>query len=627
MLRRLVLSAWFTALFAAVAGPAAAQSDIVIRASQVTSVHGNWVLKSDPSAAGGQLLSSTDYSWSSTSTPQASPTDYFDVSFSATANTPYHVWFRLRAGADNKYNDSVWVQYSDATDSSGARVYPIGSTSGLDVNLERCSGCGESGWGWQDGAYWLSQTTTVRFPTTGSHTLRVQTREDGVQIDQIVISPATYISTAPGSATNDTTIVSTSSGAASTAPGPYSGTAVSLPGRVEGENFDNGGEGVAYHDTTAGNAGNVYRQADVDVQGCASGGYNVGWTQPGEWLNYTVNVTAAGSYTVGLRVASVGGGSLHVGFNTASNVWKTVTIPDTGGWQNWTTVTVPVTVGAGKQQITILFDTGNVNLDYIDVTAGSGSSTPPPSTGTTLNVAEWNIQVNDGGSGHAQGAVDYMMALSPRPQVLVFAEAHASQYNTYLAELQAKTGQTWYGVFAPHCALGALSGTSCSSLQDEGVAVFSALPITSSSTGFLPYADAYHSARGFARAAMAVGGLTVQVFGVHLQPDNATARYNSMAYLKAYAGNYSAPMLAAGDFNAGPDQIDTSSGMLPLFVDTWKLVGSGSGNNAFTPNPSMKIDYWFSDASGRAKPTSTSVVTSTGTFSDHMPVRTTFSIQ
>ena len=74
-----------------------------------------------------------------------------------------------------------------------------------------------------------------------------------------------------------------------------------------------------------------------------------------------------------LRVASPGGASLHLGFNTASNVWKTVSIPATGGWQNWTTVSVPVTLGAGTQQMTVFFDNGGVNLRYANVTSSGGA--------------------------------------------------------------------------------------------------------------------------------------------------------------------------------------------------------------------------------------------------------------
>jgi hypothetical protein len=75
------------------------------------------------------------------------------------------------------------------------------------VNLEACNGCGVSSWGWAASAWWTGQSGTVRFGTTGTQTLRIQTAEDGVRIDQIVISPSRYMSSAPGSVTNDRTLV------------------------------------------------------------------------------------------------------------------------------------------------------------------------------------------------------------------------------------------------------------------------------------------------------------------------------------------------------------------------------------------------------------------------------------
>jgi endonuclease/exonuclease/phosphatase family metal-dependent hydrolase len=82
----------------------------------------------------------------------------------------------------------------------------------------------------------------------------------------------------------------------------------------------------------------------------------------------------------------------------------------------------------------------------------------------------------------------------------------------------------------------------------------------------------------------------------------------------------------AGDFNADMNQIDTTAGMLPNFVDSWPLVGSGPGFTCSTPSPTMKLDYWFADASGTATPNWSTVVTSTGTISDHYPVQTSFTI-
>jgi len=111
------------------------------------------------------------------------------------------------AVANSKYNDSIWVQFSDAM-ANGSAVYPINSTSALLVNLATDSTGGSlSGWGWQNTAYWLSQATTVTFATSVAHTMRVQVREDGVQLDQIVLSASQYANAPPGPVHNDTTIV------------------------------------------------------------------------------------------------------------------------------------------------------------------------------------------------------------------------------------------------------------------------------------------------------------------------------------------------------------------------------------------------------------------------------------
>lgn len=601
--------------------------DIVLRTGNVTTIRGNWNVVSDASAAGGRYLSSSDQGWANTAAPAASPSDYFEASFTAPAATQYHVWLRLRATGNSKWNDSVWVQYSDATTTSGTQAYRIGTTNALNVNLERCSNCGVSGWGWQDGVYWLSQTTTIQFAAAGTHVIRVQTREDGVQIDQIVLSPTTYRTTAPGALTNDATIVPVAGISSSQSlNGPYSGAPLTLPGRVEAEHYDNGPHGVAYHDSTPGNAGGTHRQTDGDIQGSSAGGFNLGWIEAGEWANYGVSVGAAGSYTVQLRVASPsGGGELRLGFNGPSSVWQPVSIPATGGWQTWTTVSVPVTLGAGQQLMTLSFERPGFNIDYIDVAPGAPAPSSSGSGGTNVNIVTWNAKVGASDS-RARGTIDTLMNLSPRPQVLTLQEVHRSLYNVYLDQLRARTGQSWQGVFQTHCPPGAWNGTSCTSTEDEGVAVFTSLPVVGSGTGYLPYGDQWHSARGFARAAISVNGVVTQVFSIHLQVV-ASSRYSSMSFLKSYASNYPLPHLVGGDFNADPDQIDTTAGMSPHFVDSWFVVGSGRGLTAFTPSPTMKLDYLFADNGGRARPLSTRVVTETGTFSDHHPVAATYSVR
>jgi hypothetical protein len=378
----------------ATAGRAFAAGDVVLYSTDFTTVRGNWSLAGSTTGAGGQQMGSVDNGWATTDSALANPSDYVEATFSAPAGTAYHVWVRLRATNDTKYNDSVWVQFSDAV-SGGSRVHAIGTSAGLLLNLENCSGCGVAGWGWQDKAYWLQQANVVQFASDGAHTIRIQTREDGVQFDQVLLSPSTYMSTAPGQVSNDATVISRggsaptttasaiTSSSATTAAGPFSGSPTSLPGQVNAETFDNGGEGIGYHDTTSGNSGGRARTTDVDIESSSEGGYDVGWTAPGEWLNYTVDVGSSGNYTVQLRVASPAGGTMHVGFNGPSNVWRSVSIPATGGWQAWTTVSFPATLGAGRQQMTIQFDTGSVNLRYASVgSGGAGTTTASESAGT-----------------------------------------------------------------------------------------------------------------------------------------------------------------------------------------------------------------------------------------------------
>jgi hypothetical protein len=208
MFKKALVALWTTCAFLTPHIAGASSPNIVLYATDSASLHGNWSRVADPSAAGGQTLRSSDSGWSNTSGPLSSPTDYVDFTFTAPVATTYHVWLRMRATANSKYNDSLFAQFSDAIDRNGAAFSAIGTTSGLTVNLANDStGINLSGWGWQDGAYWLTQTTTIAFATGGSHTLRIQTREDGVSIDQVVLSPATYLTTAPGALANDATIV------------------------------------------------------------------------------------------------------------------------------------------------------------------------------------------------------------------------------------------------------------------------------------------------------------------------------------------------------------------------------------------------------------------------------------
>src|SRR6476469_8414833 len=171
MTRRCIsVIAGMVATVAVAATHAQAATDIVLYATDFATVRGNWTIGAGAGAAGGQRLANVDNGAAALSTPLPNPTDYVEATFTAPAATAYHVWVRLRAANDSKYNDSVFVQFSDATDANGSRIHAIGTTNGLVINLATDAGAGSlAAWGWQDGAYWLQQTNIIRFSGSGSH--------------------------------------------------------------------------------------------------------------------------------------------------------------------------------------------------------------------------------------------------------------------------------------------------------------------------------------------------------------------------------------------------------------------------------------------------------------------------
>ena len=116
----------------------------------------------------------------------------------------------------------------------------------------------------------------------------------------------------------------------------------------------------------------------MDIEPSASG-YDVGWVAPGEWLNYSVNVASAGSYTAQFRVASLGqGGTFHLEMNGV-NVTGTMTVPNTGAWQTWQTLTTTITLAAGAQTARLVMDgngsTAVGNFDWMQFTATTAQTT------------------------------------------------------------------------------------------------------------------------------------------------------------------------------------------------------------------------------------------------------------
>jgi hypothetical protein len=163
---------------------------------------------------------------------------------------------------------------------------------------------------------------------------------------------------------------------------PYKGTPFVVPGQIEAEDFDNGGEGVSWHDTTPGNQGGAYRTT-TDVDLIAATGNAVGAVvnnfQKGEWLEYTISVAQAGLYRLEVRASSEQStGRWHVEVD-GINVTGTVAVPNTGSWSTFRWVGVDrITLSAGTHVLRLRADQQYFNLDAIAVRASGnvGASVP-----------------------------------------------------------------------------------------------------------------------------------------------------------------------------------------------------------------------------------------------------------
>src|SRR4029079_6906558 len=164
--------------------------DVVLYASQGVQGFGNYFIVNDATAARGARLDNPDAGAEKLTAALANPPNYVELQFTAQAGTAYRLWIRGKAQDDNPFNDSIYVQFSDIVDGQGNAKSRIGTTSAEVINLEDCFACGLSGWGWQDNGWGVGVLgPLVYFANSGTHTLRIQVREDGLSIDQVVLSP------------------------------------------------------------------------------------------------------------------------------------------------------------------------------------------------------------------------------------------------------------------------------------------------------------------------------------------------------------------------------------------------------------------------------------------------------
>ena len=234
---------------------------------------------------------------------------------------------------------------------------------------------------------------------------------------------------------------------------PYGGTPAAVPGTVMAENYDVGGQGVAYNVTSVNGSDNGYRSDGVDLELASSPATvnDLGWTASGQWFRYTVNVATAGTYKVSFLVAaeSAISDAFHISNSSGTNLSGSVAVPDTGGWQTWTTVTATVTLPAGEQTLTLNQDAGGWNIDsMVFALNGGGGGGATLTTGTPYNIVNENSGSCIGASGQATAngtaVQQYVCAngtySTQLSQQWIFTSAGGGYYE--VADAGA-TGQSW----------------------------------------------------------------------------------------------------------------------------------------------------------------------------------------
>jgi hypothetical protein len=255
------------------------------------------------------------------------------------ASTSYSI--ELRAATHSAFPNSAYHIEIDGVNVTGTVVLPI-----------------TGGW---NNFQWVGKVT-VQLPA-GQHSLKIVSERQYFNLNQIRV-------------------------AASASGTPFTGTPIPVPGSFEAENFDRGGEGVAYHDNVPGNAGGLYRTSeDVDIVASrdpASGGYVVNNFETGEWLSYTVNVQAAGNYNIELLVSSeFSNSAFHVEIDGLSAT-GTIRVPNTGSWGTFQWVGKQgVRLTAGQHVLKIVSDQQYFDLNRVRVTTALAST---PFSGQPIQV-------------------------------------------------------------------------------------------------------------------------------------------------------------------------------------------------------------------------------------------------
>ncbi|MDO3388489.1 di-heme oxidoredictase family protein [Gilvimarinus sp. SDUM040013] len=258
-----------------------------------------------------------------------------------------------------------WLEYSSnlaaGTYQVTARVAALNDGGALSVGINGAytpSTAVNSTGGWQT---WQSIVLGTVDTVAGDANVRINIDAAGFNLNWISLEKIVIDTDGDGVGDSQDQCPATAAGSAVNAAG-----CASAGVQLQAEDYIN------YSDTTPGNEGGAYRNDNVDIEAAADsgGGFNVGWTATGEWLEYSAEL-AAGTYNVTARVAAQGGGGRITVTADGASTGSTA-VGDTGGWQSWVTRDLgSVTVGNGVTTIRLTADSVPFNINWLALTPGT----------------------------------------------------------------------------------------------------------------------------------------------------------------------------------------------------------------------------------------------------------------
>ena len=166
---------------------------------------------------------------------------------------------------------------------------------------------------------------------------------------------------------------------------PYKEVAAKIPGKIEAENYDVGGHNKAFYDNDRENQGKAYREDEVDVVDisdskcgdAACTGYAIGYTNDGEWVEYTINVTADAKYDITANVATAFETSAMQLFIDDKEITESVVFPKVDSvWTTYKVIDVgSVDLKKGEHVLKLLITGGYLNVDWIQFTDPNDTTT------------------------------------------------------------------------------------------------------------------------------------------------------------------------------------------------------------------------------------------------------------